>query len=82
MLPKWLYICSACCSITQRIKMIKTYYKSYASATATCRALGEDYGLHNRPTSQPIVKTVKKFEETGSGYKYSKVCASSYRSLR
>ena len=52
-------------SITQRINIIKTYYKNDASATATYRALSEDYGLHNRPTTQAIGKIVGKFEETG-----------------
>ena len=37
-------------TITQRIKMIKTYYKNGNSATATYRALRSDYGLYNRPT--------------------------------
>ena len=34
-------------TITQRIKIIKTYYKNGDSATATYRALRGDYGLHN-----------------------------------
>ena len=50
---------------TQRIKIIKTYYKNGDSATATYRALRGDYGLHNRQTTQAIGKSVKKFEETG-----------------
>ena len=50
---------------TQRVKIVKTYYKSGDSATTTCRALRGDYGLHNRPTTQAIDKLVKKFEETG-----------------
>ena len=29
------------------------------------RALGRDYGSHNRPTTQAIDKIVKKFEESG-----------------
>ena len=29
------------------------------------RALKGHYGLHNRPTTQPIGKIMKKFEETG-----------------
>ena len=49
-----------CLSITQRIKIMKTY-KNSDSATATYRALRGDYGLHNRST---IGKIVKKFEET------------------
>ena len=48
-------------TITQRIKMIKTYYKNGDSATATYRTLRGDYGLHNRPTTQAIGKIVKKF---------------------
>ena len=51
-------------AITQRIKIIKTYYKN-GDATATYRALGEDYRLHNRPIRQAIGRIVKKFEETG-----------------
>ena len=39
-------------SITQRIEMIKAYYKNGG------------YGLHNRPTTQAIGKIVKKLEET------------------
>ena len=38
-------------TVTQRIKITKTYYKNGDSATATYRALGGDYGLHNRPTT-------------------------------
>ena len=49
---------------TQRIKIIKTYYKKYDSATAMYCALRGDYDLHNRPTMQAIVKIMKKFEET------------------
>ena len=52
-------------TITQRIKMIKTYYKNCDSVTATYGALREDYGLHYRPTAPTISKIVKKFEETG-----------------
>ena len=48
-------------TITQRIKMIKTYYKNSDSATATYRDLRGDYGLHNRSTMQAIEKIVKKF---------------------
>ena len=33
-------------TITQRIQMIKIYYKNGDSATATYRALGGDNGLH------------------------------------
>ena len=47
-------------TITQLIKMIKT-----DSATATYRALSEDYGLPNRLSSQAIGKIAQKFEETG-----------------
>ena len=39
-------------TITQRIKLIKTYYKNGDSATATYCALRGDYGLHNRSTTQ------------------------------
>ena len=53
-------------TITQRIKIIKTYYKNGGLATATYRALKENYGLHNRATTQAIGKIVKKFEKTGS----------------
>ena len=51
-------------TITQRIKIIKTYYKNGDSVTATYHALRGDYGLHNRPTTQAIGKIVKKFEES------------------
>ena len=50
--------------LTQRINIIKTYYKNGNSATATYRALREDCGPHNRPTMQAIEKIVQKFEET------------------
>ena len=50
--------------ITQRIKIIETYYKTADSATATYRSLRENYGIHNRPITQAIAKIVKKFEET------------------
>ena len=43
-----------CLPITQRIKIIKTYYKNGDSAIAMYRALGGDYGLHSRPTMQAI----------------------------
>ena len=36
--------------ITQRIKIIKTYYKNRDSATATYSGLRGNCGLHNRPT--------------------------------
>ena len=52
-------------SITQHIKIIKTYYKNGDSAIATYHALRGNYGLHNRPTTQTINKIVKKFKETG-----------------
>ena len=45
-------------TITQCIKIIKTYYKNGESATATYYALREDFGLHNRPTMQTIGKIV------------------------
>ena len=51
-------------TITQRLKIIKTYYKNADSVTATYCALRRDYGLH-RLTRQAISKIVKKFEETG-----------------
>ena len=41
-------------TITQRIKMIKTYYKNYDCAPATYRALRGDYVLHNCPTMKVI----------------------------
>ena len=43
-------------TVTQRISIIKTYYKNGDSATATYRALRGDCGLHNRPTTQAIGK--------------------------
>ena len=46
-------------TITQRRKMIQTYYDNDDSATATYRALRGDYDLHNRPTTQAIGKIVK-----------------------
>ena len=52
-------------TITQHIKMNKTYYRNGDSATATYFSLRGDYGLHNRPITQAIDKLVKKFEETG-----------------
>ena len=52
-------------TITQRIKIIKTYYENGISATAAYCALRGDYGLQNRPTTQAMGKIVKKFEETG-----------------
>ena len=42
--------------IAQRIKIIKTHYKSSDSVTVTFCALRGDYGLHNRPTTQVIAK--------------------------
>ena len=51
-------------TITKYIKIIKTYYKNGDFATATYSALGGDYGLHNRSTTQAIGEIVKKFEET------------------
>ena len=38
-------------TLTQRIKIIKIYYKTGDSATATYRALRGDDGLHNRQTT-------------------------------
>ena len=53
-------------TITQRIKIIKTFYKNCHSVTATYRALRGDYGEGDiRKTKQVIGKIVKKFEETG-----------------
>ena len=52
-------------NITQRIKIIKIYYKNADSVTATYRALRGDYDLRNRLTTQAIGKIVKKFKETG-----------------
>ena len=49
-------------TITQRIKIIQTYFKNGDSATAAYRALREDYGLYNRPTMQTIDEIVKKIE--------------------
>ena len=43
--------------------MIRTYYRSGDSATATYRALKVDYALHKRPTTQAIGKIMKKFKE-------------------
>ena len=44
---------------TQRIKIMKTYYKKLWFATATYRALRGDYGLLIvRPTTQAIDKIV------------------------
>ena len=53
-----------CLIISQRIKIIKTYYKKCDSATATYRALRGDYDVHNRLSTQAIGKIVTKFEET------------------
>lgn len=50
----------------QRIKIIKTYYKSNDSAVTAYRALKADYGRHNRPSQQTILNTVNKFEQSGS----------------
>ena len=52
-------------TITKRTKIIKIYYKTGISATATYSDLRGDYGLHNRATTKAIGKIVKKFEETG-----------------
>ena len=54
-------------TITQCMKLIKTYQKNGDYATATYRALRGYYGLHNWPTMQAIGKIVKEFEETGAG---------------
>ena len=52
-------------TITQRIKIIKTYYQSGDSSTSTYPALRGNYGLHNGPTTKVIGKIVNKFEEIG-----------------
>ena len=54
-----------CLTITQRIEIIKTYFKNDDSTTAKYRALRGDYGLHNRQTTQAIGKIVKQSEVTG-----------------
>ena len=57
-------------TITQRIKIIKSYYKNGNSATVTYRALRRDLGLQNHPTTQAIGKSVEKLKERNwSGYK-------------
>ena len=56
-------------TITQRIKIIKIYYKNGDSATTSFRNLRKDYGLHNRPTTQAMGKIVKQFRETGIAIK-------------
>ena len=48
-------------TITQLIKIIRTYYENSNSVTATYCALIGDYGLHNCPTRQAIGKIVNKF---------------------
>ena len=52
-------------TITQRVKIIKNYYKNGNFATITHRTLIEGYGLYNHPTTQAIGKIVQKFGETG-----------------
>ena len=52
-------------TIAKHIKIIKTYYKYGASATATYCVLRGNYSLHIRPTTTANGKIVKKFEETG-----------------
>ena len=52
-------------AITQRIKIIKTYYKNGNSDITMYRALRGYYGLQNRPTTQAIGKIVNKFKDTG-----------------
>ena len=49
-------------TITERMKIIKTYYKNDDSATATYHALRGDYVSDNRPTMQQISKIVKKLK--------------------
>ena len=48
-------------TITQRIKVIKIYYKNGDPATATSRDLRGDYGLNNCITTQAIGK-IHNFE--------------------
>ena len=48
-------------TVTQRIKIIKTYHKNGDSITIAHRALRGNYGLHNRSTTQAIGKIVKIF---------------------
>ena len=43
--------------------IIKTFYKNNESPINTFRALREHFGIHNRPTTKVISKTVKHFEE-------------------
>ena len=50
-------------TITQCIQIMQIYYKN--DDTPTYRALREDYGLHNSPSTQAIGKIVKKFEVNG-----------------
>ena len=50
-------------TITQRIKIIKTYYKNCDSVTTTFIALRGDYSLHNRPATPAIGKIVEKFDD-------------------
>ena len=52
-------------TITQHIKIIKTYYKNSDFTPAAYRLIRGDYGLHNRSTTQVIGKIGKKLEETG-----------------
>ena len=52
-------------TITERIKIIKTYYKNDDFATAMYCALRRDYGLHNRLATQAIGKIADEFEQTG-----------------
>ena len=61
-------------TITQRMKMIKTYYKNCDSAAATYRALRGDFGLCNRPITPAIGKILKKLEETGVVTKIKGLC--------
>ena len=59
-------------TITQRIKIIKTYYKNGDSATAMYRALRANYGLRNRPTAQLAKEEICR---DWSGHKYCEACA-------
>ena len=72
-------------TITQRIEIIKIYYKNGDSATTTYRALRGDYDLHNRATRQAIGKIVKKFEDNTNNnmsvLKFSFYCQSLFVAL-
>lgn len=50
-----------CLTIIERVKRVKTHYKSTDSMF---RALRADHGRHNRPFEHSIDKIMKKFDET------------------